>query len=112
MRFFRTCFSSDCLPVSNVVKFGLCNCPATSLICSNALDCCLKYNTNIYNLCDGEFIDNISRNFYSVCGYTSIPGDVISGLLEAIFTRDGLFNLDNFLNWQQLQDIVSLICTA
>ena len=111
MRFFRTCFCSDCLPISYAVKFCLCNCPATSLICSNALDCCLKYRVNINNLCSGEFINNISKNFFTLCGYSSIPEEVITGLLETIFTRDGVFKIGSFLNWQQLQDIISLICT-
>ena len=89
----------------------MCNGPARSVICSNALYCCQKYNINIHDLTDDDFINSISKKNFLLCGKPAVSGDIVNSLLEIVFIRDGVFNLNSFLNWQQLQDIIIELCT-
>ena len=90
----------------------MCNGPAGSIICSNVLYCCQKYNINIHDLTDDAFINGISKKIFILCGKPAVSGDLVNTLLEIIFIRDGIFNFNSFLNRQQLQDIIIELCTV
>ena len=56
-------------------------------------------------------LSKVSVNFFLLCGKPAVSGDIVNSLLEIVFIRDGVFNLNSFLNWQQLQDIIIELCT-
>ena len=91
--------------------------PATSLLGSNLLHCCVEYKINIDYLlrCCCKSNIHCKTYFQALCSIrdkTVISQHELSLLCETLFVRDGSFYLDFKLEYQQLQDIIISICTS
>jgi len=118
--FAFNCFNSTCNVIHEVCNMLMDVSPASSLLCRNVLYFCNHYSVTNFHLFNSyNFILRNKVNFMRLCHEDCRPANMISAdhlnlLLECIFLRDGVFNLDEHFDDLKgtMTAIILFICTG